>query len=446
MNWAAMARRADDPRGFNRAVAALFALGLALRLVWALRGDYFRPIASEMYLIAQAFARTGTIADAYHLGSGPTAHAAPLWPAFAGSIYRVVGRDGPVVEAVLSAAALAFVAVSVLLLNRAMARLGTPALARLGAIAFVALVPLNFELEVVASRVWEQAIAAALMALVLWLVIRLDVRRVGWATLTGLAALAAPFVMVSPAAALGAFGCIGLLALRRGGAGAAGGVAAFVGVTALSAVFVVALSYPWALRNEAVFGEKIWSRSNFGFVFAEGFHPAAVAPANPRKTFVDRMAEIDPFERSRGFAAMTAAGGEAGYNHAMTAATMAWVRANPGDAARIAVRHTGEFFLPPRWHWHVYSDKSAGTAAKQALVWAIAILGFGGVAWGLRRDSRFLYAAAMLVLPVAPYILAQPILRYRYLITTLLVFLAADLLARLAKRFSRAGTLPSARR
>lgn len=427
MDWTRLVRRLDDPRTFGRAVAALFALGLALRFAWAVRGDYFRPIASEMYLIAQAFARTGTIADAYHAGSGPTAHAAPLWPAFAGTIYRVVGMDGPVVEGVLSLAALVFVGVSVLLFDRAMARLGTPALARLGAIAFVALVPLNFELEVVASRVWEQAIAAALMALVVWLVVRLDAGRVGFGTLAALAALAAPFVMVSPAAALGAFGCIGLLALRRGG-----GIPGFVGVTVLSAVFVVGLSLPWALRNEEVFGEKIWSRSNFGFVFAEGFHPAAVAPADPRRVFVARMAEIDPFEREKGFAAMTAAGGEAGYNHAMTAATMAWVRAHPGDAARIGLRHVGEFFLPPRWQWHVYSDKSTGTAAKQALVWTVAILGFLGVAWGLRRDSRYLYLLAMLVLPVAPYILAQPILRYRYLITTLLVFLAADLLARLA--------------
>ncbi len=408
-------------------VAAVLLAGLALRLLWLIAGHHLAPVVAEMYEIAQGYARTGVVSDAYHFGSGPTAHAAPLWPLLIGGVYRLFGLHSALSEYVLTALSLLLVAASVLLFERVMARLGTPAWARLAAVAFVALVPLNFELEVELLRTWEQAAAAAIMALFLWLALQLDARpeRPRPLELAGLAALVAPVTMISPAAALGAYGCLGLLALRRRG------VLAVPAVTALSLLFVVLLSYPWALRNERVLGEPVWSRSNFGFVFAEGFHAAAVAPADPKRVFIDRMAEIDPFERAKGFAALTAAGGEPGYNRYWTARTWAWVGAHRIDAARIAVRHVGEFFLPPQWLWRAYTDDAKLVGGKQALVWGIAILGFLAVAWGLRRrDQRYWYVLAMLVLPVAPYILAQPVLRYRYLITTLLVFLAADCVGR----------------
>lgn len=88
------------------------------------------------------------ISDAYHIGSGPTAHAAPLWPMLVGSIYRLFGLHSRLSEYVLTAVSLALVGGSILLFERVMARLGTPAWARLAAIAFVTLAPLNFELEV----------------------------------------------------------------------------------------------------------------------------------------------------------------------------------------------------------------------------------------------------------------------------------------------------------
>lgn len=265
------------------------------------------------------------------------------------------------------------------------------------------------------------------MGLILWLALRLDGRPQPprLLELAGMAALIAPVTMISPAVALGAYGCLAVLALRRRG------LLAVPAVAVLSLLWVVALSYPWALRNQQVLGEKVWSRSNFGFVFAEGFHPAAVDPADPRRVFLDRMAEIDPFERTKGFDAMIAAGGEPGYNRYWTARTWRWIGAHRIDAARIAVRHVGEFFLPPQWLWHTYTDQAKFVGGKQALVWSIAILGFLDVGWGLlRRDQRYYYVLAMLVLPVVPYVLAQPVLRYHYLITTFLVFLAADFISR----------------
>ena len=416
----------------TRRLSLIIAAGLAvvavvLRLAWAAIGDHFHPVVSENYEIAQAIARTGVVADAYHLGSGPTAHAAPLWPAFAGTIYRLFGLHSTAAEVALTLASLVFVGVSVVALDRSATLLGISRAARLAAIGFIALVPLEFEIETELSRVWEQSVGAAALGLYLWLVLVLDARRppMPWRSIAGLAALAAPLVMICPPVALGAYGCLGVLAWRRRG------LHAVIVAALLSVGFVAVTAYPWALRNEHYLGEKIWLRSNFGFVFAEGFHAAAVDPIDPRRTFVARMAEIDPFERARGFRELVAHGGEAGYSRYWTARTMAWITANPAAAARIAVRHVGEFFLPPRWQWTVYSTRGAAVGLKQALTWAVTLLGFAGVAAGIGRDRRFVYPLAMLVLPVLPYIAAQPVIRYRYVIASLLVFLAADLVVRL---------------
>ena len=406
----------------------LLLAGLGLRLAWAERGDHYRPIASEMYAVAKSYAQTGTLADAYRPGSGPTAHLLPAQPVLVGTLYRLYGPGDPRSERLLSLVALGCIGLTLIGLNGTMALLGTPAWARLAAVAVICLVPLNFGLEMVVFRVWEQALAAAMMALYLWLLLRLDRRPapLPWTTILLLAALATPIALVSPPAALGAYGGLAVLALRRRGVVA-------VGVAAtLSAVLLIAASAPWALRNERVFGEKIWSRSNFGFNFALGFYPEAVNPADPRQAFVDRMAAIDPFEREPGYRAMIAAGGETGYNRKMSAETWAWVDAHPGDAAALAARHVAEFYLPPQWQWRVYTGESSAVGAKQAIQWAAALLAFAAIGWGLlRRDGRYLYPLAMLVLPVVPYVLVQPVLRYRYIILGLTIFLAADLVGRL---------------
>ena len=70
-------------------------------------------------------------------------------------------------------------------------------------------------------------------------------------------------------AALACFGILGLLALRtRGWTG-------FVRATAASAALFVVISYPWALRNEAAVGARVWTRTSFEINFAAGYNDKA---------------------------------------------------------------------------------------------------------------------------------------------------------------------------
>lgn len=421
------------------ATAVVILLGLAARLVWLLAdATRLTQANSEMFYVARAFAETGHLADAYGRGTGLTAHVTPVMPLLAGGVYRLFGVNALPAELLLTAISLAAVALSLFAVDRAMASLSVAWPARFLGLIGAWLVPLNLALEMRDFRVWEGSVAAAALASILAIIVKADQadRPPGWQTFIGLAATGGVMALVSPPVALGIYGCAGLLALRRRGVGA------FVTLAAMSAVLLVAFSYPWALRNEAAFGEKVWSRSNFGFNFALGFHDGAVDPPDGLASFLARLNEVDPYTSASAREALTVSGGEVAYSALWTKRTMDWIADHPEASARIAGRHIVEYYFPPVWQWHIYGNTSVLSGPKAALVWLITALAGMGLAWRLMgRDLRYLYVLAAVSLPAIPYILAQPVTRYRYVIATILAFLAADFCWRLVERLAarRAG-------
>ena len=263
--------------------------------------------------------------------------------------------------------------------------------ARFGAIALLSLLPPTLFLEMRKFRHWEGALAAAGIAVCLARALEMDddQRRPGWLSLGVLAFGAGVLSLFSEAAALACYGIIGWLALRRRG------WLGFVAVAGLSAVLLTALTYPWALRNEAVFGEKIWTRTAFGLNFAIGFHDKAISRADPQKVYFDRADEVSPFSSQAALAALQNAGGEAAYSRLWTARTEAWIGQHPLAALKIAVRHIWELYMQPRWMW--WPGKGA-VAIGQAMLATFTVLGFAGLATGLaRRDWRYIYVAARLL-------------------------------------------------
>src|SRR6266702_7889778 len=77
-----------------------FVLALLLRLGILFGRGVYTHDNFEMNSVATTFARTGQIANAYMaMPTGPTAHVAPLYPMFIGTIYRVFG-EGPTGETI----------------------------------------------------------------------------------------------------------------------------------------------------------------------------------------------------------------------------------------------------------------------------------------------------------------------------------------------------------
>ncbi len=229
-----------------RWTVGILILGAALRFAWLVH-DRFRIVDSEAFFVARAFATKGELADAYGPGSGLTAHLSPGMPLMVGTVYRWLGVGAPRAEFALACLSLTFVYISFLASNAAFKRLEIAPIARIGALAALALLPLNFFYEMNGFRHWEGSVAAAGIAVFLARALKLDgdEQRPSWPDLAVLAAGGAVLSLFSLPAALACFGILGLLALRKRG------WTGFVGAAAASIALFLAFSYPWALRNQS---------------------------------------------------------------------------------------------------------------------------------------------------------------------------------------------------
>src|SRR4051812_2282003 len=273
-------------RGFlarheRAAFVLLLLVGLIERVVWVSQHGRLSPAVSETQQVAACFARTGALCDAYFVGQGPTAHVNPILPAMAGLVYRAFGVGSPATEMVLTAFALTVLCATLLAFYLAFRRLGLPVEWRLVALATALILPMNFKWETVAMRLFEGGVAAALLAASLLLVLRLDARREPLRPRDYLppAVVVGFLALINPPAALGAYGALGVLTLKRAP------VRRWLGVTLVMTVGLAVFIAPWGLRNERVFGRLILARSNFPLEHALGFHPAAVSPDDPAAVF-----------------------------------------------------------------------------------------------------------------------------------------------------------------
>jgi hypothetical protein len=415
LTWAADGRSAP---------AVLLAAAVGVRLLLGAK-YHFAPNPSELQQVAATWVETGRIADAFAVGSGPTTHTGPLAPALAAGVCRLVGSGAPTSEFILTIIAALVIGATALVLRDVFRRLGAAAWARGLATLVVVFLPFSPGLESLDLRTRESAIAALMLALVLWAALRLDSReRVAWPAIVGVAALVAVLFLLSPAAGLAAYAVCGVFALRKIPP------ARWIPIGLVAAAILVAVSAPWAIRNARVFGEPVWVRGNFGLEYALGTNPDAVAPADPAKTFQQTIRRIHPFLSKAAYRRVQQVG-ELAYARALEAQTNAWVAAHPLEAARIWVRHVWEFYCPPPWLWNAYSRPSLRMTILSILSAALTLTAFAGLAMRLvQRSWIYLYVAAPVAAMALPYILAQPRIRYRYVVASLITFLAFDAIAR----------------
>jgi len=414
----------------HRLVLALLVCGALVRIAWLASRTGLAPVVDEMQRVAASYARAGSLADAYFDGSGLTAHVGPIQPIILGSVYRLFGVATPGSEAVLIALAISFVLVGIYFLWCCFRELELPAAWRLAAVAVAALLPLHFNLELRALRTFEGAFATALMACGLLLVLRLDKQpRLGWRDLVWPSLLGAVLFLLNPPCGLGFFGALGVLVLRRVP------VRDWAMVALSAAVALVLTVAPWGLRNQAVFGQPIFTRGNFGLEYAVGFHPAAASALDPKEAFKARMLEVHPYMGERARAAYVR-DGEVRYMERLKQETDAWIAAHPKAAIELAARHVGNFWFPSRWMWGVFLEPGAsqpnGVPVRQAIAWLMSLAALAALGWRLLRQplGPHLYVACIVMLPSLPYALVEPTLRYRYIVETMCVFLSAELASR----------------
>jgi hypothetical protein len=424
----------DTARGERRFLLVVVIGGILLRLLWLGQThgiDAFLN-ASEATRVALAFARTGSIADAYFPGQGPTAHLLPLNPMISGAILWLFGPGSTGANLTLVGWALAQVCCSYLLLRRLFERLGADAATlRWGTALLFLLLPFVPQ-ETVDFRYWEGASALCLAGVNLLLIVEVDQRRVlGWRGIATIAAVSALTFFVSPAVGLAIDACWAVVALRRLP------LLRSVQLACAAATALAVLVVPWTLRNERVLGEPVATRSNFGMELALANHPAAVSGRAPEYVFADRVAELTPSANAALRPVIAERGGEVRYSRGLADETWRWIGANPGSFAMLWLRHLREFFFPRPWQMYF----TGWEGMREARAWTISLvnlLGLIGLALGLLARRRGYWILALYVAMIAlPYALFQPMSRYIFLAYPLLAFPAIEAVAQ-AWRLGRA--------
>lgn len=412
-------------------IAILLLLGATERVTWLALQTKPTYALREAPDLAISLARTGTYANAFPPDSGPSAHVLPIPPLIASGVYRALGVRTPAAETVLAGWAIGLSLLSFLLLYLIFGELGASRGSRLAALAIACLVPFNVQLETVYFKIWEGGLATAVALAFLLLVIRLDrTHSIGWRDIGVTAFCAALTFFIAPQLGLACYACAAILMARK--LPPLRWPGAILAAAAALALFII----PWTIRNERALGEPVWLRSNFGLELSLGMNPAAVHARDQRQVFLDRMDEIHPSASPQALARLKAAGGEVPYSRALGERTKAWMAAHPAEVATLAVRHLMQMLFPPSWFWTVYGSESRATILKMLAMWstmAMALLWIATSPW--RRRASLVYPALMVLLPVLPYMITQPVLRYRYVIFGLTLFMACDITRRILARW-----------
>jgi hypothetical protein len=393
--------------------------GLA-RLVVEVRANTLPAIHTESYYVAVSLAATGRFADPFGYPSGPTAHVGMLTPLPSALVYWLFGGGSPYAEFILYCWGAFLACLSIWLCWRLAVVLEASRAARLAAVAVAALAPLQFRLEVSENRNWEINLATVLL---IWILLKLAESDVNVLTRRSLVLIGAStgfLFILNSASGLGAILSAALFHTLR----------VPFRQWWIAPVFMVliggSLAGLWAERNTRELGALIFLRDNLGLELALSNYAGAVHPADPSAAYFTRFKEIHPI-MAKG--ELDAKGGEVPYYHALGQQVRNWIVADPREFLDLCGRRFIDFFLPPRWLWSIFWGTPALVhlaGLRQLVVWAAALGGLATLFVMAPRQRPYAYILAAVLGCSLIYILVQPVLRYRYMISTVLIFCALD--------------------
>ncbi len=425
-----MARRLASLSTVNRLALVLILAGIGYRFayLWFIAG--FEPFRVESQQVAVSLVTTGEFGNPFAEATGPTAHVGLFTPFLPAIAYSIFGVETFAAELALGLVAIGLTLTSYFLAWRCLGLLGGSDPARLAALAFLIFAPLQLRLELVEGRYWEFLSATCCLLLVLRFVLEhdgradLDVRK------TALIGAASAFVFVlSPPVGLTCVLLIAVFALRSIK------ISRWPILAGASLGTLLAVTTPWAVRNEQALGAPIWLRSNFGLEFALSNYPGALSPANPQAAYVERFEQLHPYGSPVALEQMQASGGEVPYYKRLGDQTFKWVSTHSNDFARLTAKRVVDYYLPPPWAMNPFADEPH--RIPNYMLAFLSALGLIGLVLALRNNVLYWYVAICVSVPALPYMFVQPINRYRYVISSILVFLAFEGVAQLHAKFSQ---------
>jgi 4-amino-4-deoxy-L-arabinose transferase-like glycosyltransferase len=406
--------RADNPW-------LMFAIALAIRLIvvgflypeqmQARRG--FWPFGYEIGRVARSLAEGRGYSSPLFSETGPTAWAAPIYPAILAAVFKVFGVFTATSAIVMLSINSLFSALTVFPLCAAARRSFGERVAKWAGWAWVFY---PYAIYFTAARIWDITLSTLLMTTLF--AMSLDIST-GWrkwkwqvyGVLCGAAALTSP-VLLGVVPFLGGWIFLGLRRERR----------PWVASAIFMALVFLTLVAPWTMRNHSVFGKFIPFRSNFGlelFVLNHG-DTSDVTPdsTHPSTSWI----ELNEYNSL----------GEVPYMERKKQQALDWIKENPGEFAWVTVRRVF-------YQWTGFWSASEEFRRKEPLQFpnvfmatSLTVLMILGIrkAWRERNHAAIPYVLMIASFPLVYYV-THPSMDYRQPIDPQIIILAVYGLPRL---------------
>jgi hypothetical protein len=357
----------------------------------------------------------------------PTAWLAPVYPAFVGAVFAVLGAFSTASILVVLGTQILVSAATAAALVRLGALAGAPGAGLLAGIVFAVYPP---AVSIPVHTIWGTTWFTFSCVLVMQMLLRLREHctlgggvRIG--ALLGFALLVEPTIaLFCPCAALW------LLWHRRG--------AAMRPVLAMAAVAALVIA-PWLVRNWLVLGEPIFIKSNFGHDFFCGNSPEADGHWRG-------LAQMLPGNLDPAAAAALPQLSEVELNRTLGRAAWQWVAEHPDRFAELCLERARHFWLAPMLPAVDRLPAALAAPAEIALRgshYALLILAVAGaIAGWARRTAVGLPLLFLLAYPLPYYLTLAGVARYQYVTLPSSIFLAMHVLAPALRRWLPDGMRP----
>lgn len=400
-----------SPAFWRRKLFWIVLVGFLLRVGFVTAAHSYKPnrlegtfgYGWEMGRIAQSLAEGHGFANPFQKPTGPTAWEPPLYPFLMAGVYKVFGvytKLSIFVLFVINGFFSALTCVPIFYLAR---RSFGWKIAQWSAWTW-SLFPYGMYWAV--KWIWETSITLCLLTtLILWAMRLAEGRRfrewIGWGALWGLGALLNPSIL-----SLTPF--IGLWILWQL---ARDGKPWLVQALVAGIVFWACIT-PWLVRNYRVFGHPVFLRTNFGAELRMGNGPGANGTWMSYLHPTQNVLEFAKFEQM----------GELAYVKMRRQEAMEWIKANPGQFAKVTCARIVYYWTSRPWGERIMTPNNCGFLASSVMAfWGLFLM------WKQRRPGWALYAAALFIYPLV-YYLVFPHPRYRAPIEPLMAILIVFLI------------------
>lgn len=372
----------------------------------------------ESLELACSLARTGSFSDPFKtLPTGPSAHLAPLFPAYLALLYKIGGVNG--YDAAQDWSAIAMVAILLAALPILSRRFGLGLAPGLVSGVTILMAKLN------TFPMWETFYLAVLTIILSSLMFDILSGRAPQTKviLTGILWGVCLWMATVPVLILLAW--IAWVFVRTR-------------IPRQHKLLLLFLPFliisPWLIRNFKVFHHFVFMRDNLGLELAVSNNPCATFWLEINKS--NGCFEINHPNSSLDQAQRVRKLGEYDYNQLRLHEAIDWIRANPGTFGDLTwLRFVAFWFPSPTGH--PMSDR--GIPFEVLVVWLMTLLSIGGL-WLVWRRNAVAAGVLMLWLTLFPliYYIVQFDSRYRFPILWVNFLLGGVLITEIAKQLWRA--------